>query len=160
MMKLSIFVFTLLLANASWADAIRLSAPVASTEHYEVFGKVLEQPGQLLQLSELMQSADSKAGSDVFVQTEVTEVCQKKGCFFTAVYGEKLIRVKFEGYSFFVPTDIASKTVKLYGRFDKTVVPIAQAKHYAKDAGLDPVTIVSDQVEYSIVAKSVIVPLS
>jgi hypothetical protein len=87
-------------------------------------------------------------------------VCQRKGCFLIAQDGEHVARVTFRDYGFFVPTDSTGKTVTLVGTLGRRTLDEAQAKHYAEDAGKNPAEVTGPQMEYAIVASSVIIPRS
>jgi len=139
---------------------VRLSEPVEATEHYEVFGSRIEQPGEPRGLAEIVADGESFAGKEVFVTAEVAQVCQRKGCFLIAQDGDAVARVTFKDYGFFVPTDSGGKRVTIVGTFDRKVISEKQARHYAEDAGQDPSQIVGERTEYSIVATSVVVPRS
>jgi len=139
---------------------IRLSEPVEATEHFEVFGSRVEQMGEPRGLAEVVADDEAFAGKEVFVQAEVAQVCQRKGCFLIAQDGDAVARVTFKDYGFFVPTDSGGKRVTIVGTFDRKVISEKQARHYAEDAGQDPSQIVGERTEYSIVATSVVVPRS
>jgi len=139
---------------------IRLSEPVETTEHYEVFGSRVAQVGDPRGLAEVVADGEAYAGKEVFVTAEVAQVCQRKGCFLIAQDGDAVARVTFKDYGFFVPTDSGGKRVTIVGTFDRKVISEKQARHYAEDAGQDPSQIVGERTEYSIVATSVVVPRS
>ena len=107
-----------------------------------------------------LADAGAREGRPVVIETEIVEVCQKKGCFFIAQDGDSVARITFVDYSFFVPTDSGGKTVTIVGTFDRKTLSEAQARHYAEDAGGDPSKVVGPRSEYAIVATSVIVPKS
>lgn len=154
-------IFLPALATAGEADGIvRLSEPVEATDAYEVFGTKVAPIHDPVSLSELIANDEAYQGKEVFVETRVAKVCQKKGCFFIAQDGDKSARVSFKDYGFFVPTDTGGKTVKLVGTFSKKTITEAQAKHFAEDAGEDPSKVTGDRTEYAIVATSVIIPRS
>ena len=161
-MKKSLILFTALLifnsVQAQESGVVRLSEPVLQTEVYEVFGSEISEWNDALTLSEIILSKEDYSSKEITVETEVAEVCAKKGCFFIARDGELTARVTFKDYSFFVPTDSQGKSVKLVGVFQVNELTEEQAKHYAEDAGEDPDTITGSQKEYSIVATSVLVP--
>ncbi len=151
------------LLMAGWVVAgerpvVRLSEPVVATDDYEIFGAAVEPGEDSLPLGEVVANDERYAGREVRVEATVAKVCQKKGCFFIAQDGESVARITFVDYSFFVPTDSGGKTVTIVGTFDRKTLSEGQAKHYAEDAGGDPAAIQGPRSEYSIVAKSVIVP--
>ncbi len=45
------------------------------------------------------------------------------------------MRVTFKDYGFFVPKDIAGKTVVVEGVAQKKTTPVSELRHYAEDAG-------------------------
>lgn len=65
----------------------------------------------------------------------VTQVCQKKGCWMILKDGDKEVRVKFSPYELQMPKDLAGSHVIVEGKFLKRLVPEAELKHYAEDAG-------------------------
>lgn len=71
------------------------------------------------------------------VTGEVVQVCQKKGCFLTLKRekDQEPILVRFTDYAFFVPEDIAGKTVVLEGRAKVKETSVAWQQHYAEDMG-------------------------
>lgn len=152
----AIFCVSISLQAQDKKEAIRLSEPVKVTDTYEVFGS---DPGKLegsKSLAATIASSSTTTEEDVIVKTSVTQVCQKKGCFFIAQDGDKTARITFKDYSFFIPTDSKGKDVTIVGKLNKKVLSEEQAKHYAEDAGKNSDDIVGEQVEYSIVATSII----
>lgn len=163
MKKLLIFVFTVLVSITVFAqdsEVIRLSEPVKVTESYEVFGAEVSSWNESIALNELISDAEAFTNKEITLETEVAEVCEKKGCFFVANDGSNSARITFKDYGFFIPTDSKGKKVKLIGTFEVKTLSEDQTKHYAEDAGEDPDAIEGTQEEYSIVATSVLVPKS
>lgn len=63
-------------------------------------------------------------------------VCQAEGCWLTMqLPSGQSMRVKFKDHSFFVPKDIAGKTVVVSGLARRETVSVADLRHYAEDAG-------------------------
>lgn len=154
-------VLTLASAQAGEGDApVRLSEPVQATEAYEVFGAPLDEPPRARPLAEVIADEAAWEDGDVAIRARVAQVCQRKGCFLIAQDGEHVARVTFRDYGFFVPTDSSGKTVTLVGTLGRRTLDEAQAKHYAEDAGKDPANVTGPQMEYAIVASSVIIPRS
>ena len=82
----------------------------------------------------------SKMGDKEVLATKVTgtveSVCQVKGCWMKVKTADgETIRVMFKDYAFFVPKDIAGKTVVFEGEAQVKTVPVEHLQHYAKDAG-------------------------
>lgn len=152
----------ILISTSAFADeslVIRLSEPVAVTETYEVFGSELPEGHDAISLLALLADSDRLAGQAVLVETEIAQVCQKKGCFFIARDGDAVVRVRFKDYGFFIPTDAGGKTVLLAGQLQKVELSPEQAAHFAEDLGEQPP--VSDEpiFEYQITATAVRIPL-
>lgn len=163
MKQILILLFTTMLSAAVFgqdAEVIRLSEPVLETETYEVFGAKVSNWNAPIVLNELVTNAETYSNEEITLETEVAEVCEKKGCFFVANDGTNSARITFKDYGFFIPTDSKGKKVKLIGTFEVKTLSEDQAKHYAEDAGEDPEAIEGPQKEYSIVATSVLVPKS
>ena len=150
---------TALFAPAALAadDAVRLSEPVYQTEAYEDFGSRLPEGTPLHSLGAAIDRMDELAGQSVLFQTEIQQVCQKKGCFFIARDGQTVARVRFQDYGFFIPTDSAGKTVKLAGTLERVELTPEQASHYAEDLGQNADAGMAD-FEYQIMATAVRIP--
>jgi hypothetical protein len=134
---------------------IRLSEPVAVTETHETFGAPMPD-GAPITLQSALAAGDAHLGHPIVIETEIVEVCQKKGCFFIARSGDATARVTFADYGFFIPTDAGGKRVTLAGTLTREALDEEKAKHLAEDLGrpgdmLDP-------FEYAIVATSVRIP--
>ncbi len=148
------------IAATALADdaAVRLSEPVQETETHEDFGAVLPEGEPLHSLSAAISKLDDLAGQPVLVETEVQQVCQKKGCFFVARDGDAVARVRFQDYAFFIPTDSAGKTVKLAGTLERVELSAEQAAHFAEDLGQQARADRMADFEYQIMATSVRIP--
>jgi hypothetical protein len=139
-------------------DVVRLSEPVNVTETYEDFGAVLPEATSLHSLGEAIAQVDALSGRTVLIETEIQQVCQKKGCFFIARDGEAKARVRFKDYGFFIPTDSAGKTVKLAGTVERVELTPEQAEHFAEDLGEDPEAVPMAGFEYQVLATAVRIP--
>ncbi|WP_420151473.1 DUF4920 domain-containing protein [Spirosoma sp.] len=70
------------------------------------------------------------------VEGTVESVCKVKGCWMNVKTGDgQTMRVTFKDYGFFVPKDIVGKTVVVEGTAETTTTPVADLRHFAKDAG-------------------------
>lgn len=155
-LALTLFFFGVSLA-AGRDNVVRLSEPVEKTPEYETFGAPLDFSVEKVSLEDIAADGDSYAGRTVRVETRVSKVCQKKGCFFIAQHGSAVVRVSFRDYSFFVPTDIGGKRVMLVGEVVQNELSAEKAQHLAEDLG-EPVESVEPGREFTIVASSVRVP--
>jgi len=140
-------------------NVIRLSEPVESTPEYETFGAPIDLSVARVALEDIATDGDSYVEKTVRVETRVSKVCQKKGCFFIAQQGDSIVRVSFKDYSFFVPTDISGKRVMLVGEVIANELSPEKAEHLAEDLGESEASVKPGR-EYTIVASSVRVPLS
>lgn len=148
-----------LATSAFAADEVkRLSDPVKATESYEDFGAELPAAGSMHSLGEAISQVETLAGQPVLIETEIQQVCQKKGCFFIARDGEATARVRFKDYGFFIPTDSAGKTVKLAGTLERVELTPEQAEHFAEDLGEDPEAVPMAEFEYQVMATAVRIP--
>ena len=60
---------------------------------------------QATPLAEIMGDPARFAGDTLLIRGEVTEVCQKKGCWTVIREGDEHARVRFKDYGFFLPKD-------------------------------------------------------
>jgi len=78
-----------------------------------------------------------KAGDTVNAKMKgtISEVCSKKGCWMKLDMGnDKIVRVTFKDYGFFMPLD-ASGEVIVNGKAFVNETSVEDLKHYAEDAG-------------------------
>lgn len=128
----------------------------AQTPQYKAFGDSVQSTSAPLQLGEAMNTPNPQ--KVVRVQAKVVEVCQKKGCWMTLTDGSKTMRITFKDYGFFMPKDIAGKTIIAEGIVAEDVLAEKDARHYAEDAGKSKEEIAKikgDQKTVSMVAQSV-----
>ena len=147
----------LLFTQSIAGEVTRLSEPVSVTDDAEVFGAPLNEDAKETTLSELMEEPQDFLDTPIRVESRITQVCRKKGCFMIATSGPHAIRVSFKDYGFFVPTDTGGKTVTLTGTLIERTLTEEQAAHFRQDAGSD--TIQAGKV-YEIVADAVSIPKS
>ena len=102
-------------------------------------------------------SSEANVGRMLAVQARAAEVCQSKGCWMVLAEGVRSIRVTFQDYAFFVPKDIAGKTVVVEGVLSRRLLSADEAKHYADESGAGA-TSPGPREEWSLVATSVVVP--
>jgi hypothetical protein len=79
-----------------------------------------------------------KDSLEVAVSGQVTEVCQKKGCWMAMSSPEtegSEMTVRFKDYGFFMPKDLSGHEVVVEGKAKRVVVSVADLRHYAEDAG-------------------------
>ena len=111
-----------------------LSFPVLSAKDAGVrtFGKPLSIK-KALSLQEALQQPTRFKNQKVLLEGRISDVCQMKGCWLMLSDGQRAIRIKFEGYSFFVPKDSRGKKVRAEGRLIQETLSEDMARHYAAE---------------------------
>lgn len=102
--------------------------------------------------------AEAKSGSTVLVTAKAESVCQKKGCWVVLQDGDASVRVTMKDYGFFLPGDVAGKTLVIEGVLAETVTSEKDQRHYAKDAGKskDEIAAIKGELKaWSLVASSI-----
>ena len=86
--------------------------------------------------SELAAKLESKEEMSAKVTGVVESVCKAAGCWMKVKTTDgQTMRVTFKDYGFFVPKDIAGKTVVFEGVAKVKTTSVAMLKHYAEDGG-------------------------
>ena len=96
------------------------------------FGKPLSTK-KALSLQEALQQPTKFENQKVLLEGKISDVCQMKGCWLMLSDGQRAIRIKFEGYSFFVPKDSRGKKVRAEGRLIQETLSEDMARHYAAE---------------------------
>ena len=104
-------------------------------------------------------ASESNVGQTLAVKAPAAEVCQNKGCWMVLTEGARTMRVTFVDYSFFVPKDIAGKTVVVEGVLSRKLLSAEEAKHYAEESASGAAAVPGPREEWSLVATSVVVPV-
>lgn len=124
------------------------------------FGKKINDKSAI-SVAKLSDKMGEKPSMNAKVSATVEEVCQAKGCWMTVkLENGETMRVTFKDYGFFVPKDIAGKTVVFEGLAQKKVTPVSELRHYAEDAGKskeEVAKITDPKNELAFVAEGVIV---
>lgn len=103
-------------------------------------------------------ASEANVGQTLAVRAPAAEVCQHKGCWMVLTEGARSIRVTFRDYAFFVPKDIAGKTVVVEGVLSRKLLSAEEAKHYDDESGAGSTATPGPREEWSLVANSVVVP--
>jgi len=111
-----------------------LARPLVFEGGKEVYGANLAGI-QYVGLKTAIKDAKIWDGKKVQLRGKITAVCSKKGCWMKVKQDGQEIRVKFTGYSFFVPLDAAGRDVAVEGTLSVRVEKEAERRHYAEDAG-------------------------
>jgi len=112
-----------------------LSAQAQKKNHPTVLGKKFKAENVIpaTELPKLLGTQDSVA---VKVTGQVQQVCQAKGCWMDVKLADNsVMKVRFKDYGFFVPKDLAGKSVTINGMAYNKSVSVAEQQHYAQDAG-------------------------
>ena len=117
---LFIFLISLLPVQSLFAqdEVIALSDPIVTTDHYDIYGSVIEENYSLSDLSMMdISEFEAKGGSEFYFGGILSEVCQSRGCNFYLDTGDRQIRVRFLDYGFFVPTNSGGRQTVVRGGF-------------------------------------------
>ena len=94
------------------------------------------------EISEVVKNFNGEK-MEVTFTTQITENCEKKGCWMTVAAGDEDIRVSFKDYDFFVPLDSKGHTTTLNGVLFYDTLTVEQLRHYAMDANASDDSIAS-----------------
>jgi len=113
-------------------------APQKPAETGDSFGEKFtrKNPTDIKDVVALLEKQDTV---NTQIMAKVESVCQVKGCWMNLVApqgGDNELFVKFKDYGFFMPLDLAGKSVIVNGNAYKEVTPVDELKHYAEDEGL------------------------
>lgn len=126
---------------------------------FEKFGKEItaENVKSVKEIIPLLENQDSVF---IKVNSQVNEVCKKKGCWMTVALDKtNEMRVKFKDYDFFVPLNCEGKNVIIEGWAYKHEMSAATLQHYAADEGLSEeeiAKITEPKIEYTFMADGVL----
>ena len=107
---------------------------------YSSFGKEITDADALTSERMMAHFDAIKVGDTVNAKMKgkITEVCSKKGCWMKLDMGnDKIVRVTFKDYGFFMPLDATGEVVVNGIAFVKET-SVEDLKHYAEDAGKTP----------------------
>lgn len=104
----------------------------ASAQHH--YGAKIDEKDAIT-MEQLVAKMESATELEVKVIGKVSNVCQTKGCWMTLEKGDgSTMRVSFTDYGFFMPKNIAGKTVVIQGRAKIETTTVEELRHYAEDA--------------------------
>lgn len=110
---------------------------------------------------EFLSKLEGQDSINVKLAANITDVCQKKGCWMTLDLGDdKDMRVRFKDYEFFVPKDASGKTAIIQGVAKIDTTSIEELKHYLEDANAPQEEIdavVEPEINYAFEATGVII---
>ncbi|GAB1429367.1 hypothetical protein MASR2M18_01990 [Ignavibacteria bacterium] len=111
-------------------------------------------------LSLLQIAKEKNTGKYIRLSAQVDEVCQSMGCWLIVKEGDIMLRIKTKDHNFFVPKNIAGRTVIVEGIVEEQIIAEELARHYAEDAGKTAEEIEAirgEQKELSMIASSIAV---
>jgi Domain of unknown function (DUF4920) len=132
------------------ACASRGSAPIAT------YGSAATIASTPLPLDRAL--SPENAGRTLAVKGRVAEVCKMKGCWMVLTDDRNTVRITFKDYAFFVPRDLAGKTVVAEGILSKKVLTEEEAEHLAAESSAPAPPGRVSREEWALVASSVVVP--
>lgn len=138
----------LALVALAWGCAVRSGPPAA------VYGSPPSLTGRSLPLARAL--TDANLGRPLSIEADVAQVCRAKGCWMVLTDGEYSVRVTFRDYAFFVPKDLAGKTVVAEGVLSRRLVSPEEAAHLAEESGGAESISPTPREEWLLVATSVV----
>lgn len=103
----------------------------------EQFGEAINSKGAIT-YDNLLAKMDNVDSLETKVVGEVSAVCQMKGCWMNMTTGDATqpeMMIQFKDYGFFMPKDIAGRSVVIDGYAYREVTSVEELRHYAEDAG-------------------------
>ncbi len=156
---LLVAVFALISTNG-WSQSKNKGINV---NDYASFGAKF-QPKKVLSEKQMLKKYKSLKKGDTIVvqfQSNIKEVCKKKGCWMQMDLSEgQKSFVKFKDYGFFVPLNADNSFAILNGKAFVNVVSVDELRHYAKDGGKSQAEInkiTKPEVTYSFMADGVLI---
>jgi len=138
------------------APSIQASGIKAGFEAQKSYGSAMPALPATQSVADAAPQFAAIVGQSVKMSGRIGKVCQKKGCWMMLTEGEQAVRVKFGSHAFFIPKDSSGNAVA-FGVLEAIKMPLAEAKHMAEDAGIDPDTITEAAEEYRLVATSLVI---
>lgn len=98
-----------------------------------LYGKDYDAGITVIEFSDLLKNASENNDKVVIVKGDVSEVCQKMGCWMVMSGGGKSVRIKTL-HEFFLPKDIAGSKAIVIGTFRVTEITEDMARHYNEES--------------------------
>ena len=90
--------------------------------------------GQATTLTEVLGQPERFSRERVLLHGTLSDVCQKKGCWTILRDGDATVRVRFEDYGFFLPTDAIGAEAFVEGRVKVETLSAREARHYESES--------------------------
>ncbi|KAA5543500.1 DUF4920 domain-containing protein [Adhaeribacter rhizoryzae] len=127
--------FKILLVLLVGFFSVDCQSQTTKTSQAPIYGEAFATKNSLA-ATKLPQVLGTKDSVAVKVTGQVVDVCQAKGCWLDVKLTDNTVmKVRFKDYGFFVPKNIAGKTVVLNGVAYNKSISVADQQHYAQDAG-------------------------
>ena len=109
-------------------------APRAAAQEVVTRGDVLGD-SPVVDLAQALHDPSAFAGEQVILEGTVVKACPMKGCWMelAPAGAARGIRVTFQDYGFFVPTDVAGRSARLEGTFETNVFSRHDADHLIEE---------------------------
>lgn len=98
-----------------------------------LYGKNYEEGMEVVEFTDLMSNPAVYKDKTVLVKGNISEVCQKAGCWLVLSDGSNNARVTTL-HNFFVPKDATGSQVIVIGKFIEAELTEDQAKHYNEES--------------------------
>jgi hypothetical protein len=101
----------------------------------QAFGGDIDAAAETVTLASILASPDQFAGKTVKTQGEITQVCQRMGCWME-LRGEPntpAIRVPMAGHGFFLPRDVAGRRATVQGAVEVRELSEDDARHLEEE---------------------------
>lgn len=98
-----------------------------------LYGKLYDDGMEVVEFTELINNASEYKDKTVLVKGNVSDVCQKAGCWLILTDGSSSSRVTTL-HNFLVPKDVAGTQAIVFGKFIEAELTEDQAKHYNEES--------------------------
>jgi hypothetical protein len=99
---------------------------------WRVFGDTFS-PADAIPLADAIAKGEDLVGQTVTVEGNVSEVCQKAGCWMVLSNDENHIRIRMKDHAFAVDKNGAGAQGQVQGEWIARAVPEAEVSHYAEE---------------------------
>jgi len=107
-------------------------------------------------LTEVVLTPEKFEHKKILLHGRILDVCQRKGCWTILREGGTHVRVRFEDYGFFLPTDSTGAEAFIEGTVRVETLSEKTARHYESESrGGDPDSITGPQREVGFTASGV-----
>ena len=105
--------------------------------------------------ADVVAHPENYVGKPILLSGRISDVCQRKGCWTVLSLGNAHVRVRFEDYGFFLPTDSSGEHAYVEGFVKADGLSEREAAHYAAESGSTPLGSTSERREVQFTASGV-----